>query len=268
MHQSKKVWRTHCSFCSLWSQIITNSAVRHSAGYQTSTKRMLLSNSKLFPSWHSTKETYLNNFKAFIFVPVNVVNTGKSMKLRKFVSNSLSRMLQLLIWSAQSIICKEKKLHRKTNNFASTIPTLHCLFWPCVQFPPAFLCWHTDQTPVLQGHRQIATSQGSQSALQLSRHQIPQRYTQILYCIFPAQYLNTEFIYTVYTICLTKCTERGRYSFLLLDPYRLHSETGCNLLIDLIQFVSKKLSVLCGHDGFNWGSQDLYPVLLQDTTLE
>lgn len=58
------------------------------------------------------------------------------------------------------------------------------------------------------------------------------------------------------------------FFFLLLVSYWLHSDTGCNLLIDLHQFVSKELSVLCGHDGLHWGSQDLYSIFLQDATLE
>lgn len=47
---------------------------------------MLLSNSKLFLSWQSTKESYLNNFKEFTFVQVIALKMGEDIKLKKFVS--------------------------------------------------------------------------------------------------------------------------------------------------------------------------------------
>lgn len=50
--------------------------------------------------------------------------------------------------------------------------------------------------------------------------------------------------------------------------YRLDSDAGRNLLINLHQFVSKELSVLSGHDGLHRGPQHLHSIFLQDAPLE
>lgn len=56
--------------------------------------------------------------------------------------------------------------------------------------------------------------------------------------------------------------------FFLVISYWLHSKTGCDLLIDLHQFVRKELSVFSGYDWLHWGSKDFHTVFLQDALLE
>lgn len=125
-------------------------------------------------------------------------------------------------------------------------------FLPCEPFSPAFFCLHTVQSPGLQGHKQIVALLGSQSALQLSKHRIPERLTYFI----------------VKHVDVRKHSENNNSNTVTSGTHRLHSNTGCNLFIDLIQFISKKLSVLSGHDGLHWGSQHFDSILVQYTLLK
>ena len=51
------------------------------------------------------------------------------------------------------------------------------------------------------------------------------------------------------------CHHFSRYAFYV--AYCFHSNTWCNLLSNLFELVSKKLSVLCGFDWLYWCSKDL-----------
>lgn len=51
-------------------------------------------------------------------------------------------------------------------------------------------------------------------------------------------------------------------------PHRLHSDTGRDPLVDLLQLVGKQLSVLCGDDGLDRRAQNLHSVLLQHAALK
>lgn len=50
--------------------------------------------------------------------------------------------------------------------------------------------------------------------------------------------------------------------------HRLHSDTGGDPLVDLLQLVSEQLPVLCGDDGLDRCAQNLHAVLLQHAALK
>lgn len=95
---------TDCSFCSLWSQIKTNWAVRHKAGNWMSTKECCLATANSSSPGRAPKKQFFTILKLLSLFRLKSKSMGNKYKSKNICQKKSDKWL---IWL---IICKEKKL--------------------------------------------------------------------------------------------------------------------------------------------------------------